>query len=277
LCYRFDVQYRRLSALIEADPLLLLKLASVCPIEEAPTLFMNIPVYICVAWVIEVLVKGGKISSQWVKTLVQKVDLLTEKLKHSSTPTTEKEFQDLHLASQASSQLLTELKFKTEEKLTNNAVLCMKAALSLVLYTTQQLSVSQSDDSFVECKPCKSIVKRDIFVSLQQTLSEWISAVLGSGDIKVKKPRTEIDLWYGILSVDCPPPLKEEWIAVNKSVLESRVTNVNPELRVDLLVYIEKHCIETSKPVLQIITNVVIQATAEGLNLLCERYVNLHV
>lgn len=103
-------------------------------------------------------------------------------------------FQDLHLASQASSQLLTELKFKTEEKLTNNAVLCMKAALSLVLYTTQQLSVSQSDDSFVECKPCKSIVKRDIFVSLQQTLSEWISAVLGSGDIKVKKPRTEIDV-----------------------------------------------------------------------------------
>lgn len=70
----------------------------------------------------------------------------------------------------------------------------MKAALSLVLYTTQQLSVSQSDDSFVECKPCKSIVKRDIFVSLQQTLSEWISAVLGSGDIKVKKPRTEIDV-----------------------------------------------------------------------------------
>jgi len=52
---------------------------------------------------------------------------------------------------------------------------------------------------------------------------------------------------------------------------------VNPELRVDLLVYIEKHCIETSKPVPQIISNAVIQATAEGLNLLCERYINLHI
>lgn len=52
---------------------------------------------------------------------------------------------------------------------------------------------------------------------------------------------------------------------------------VNPELRIDLLVYIEKHCIEKSKPVPQIITNVVIQATAEGLNLLCKRYINLHV
>jgi len=131
----------------------------------------------------------------------------------------------------------------------------MKAALSLVLYTTQQLSVSQSDDSFAECKPCMSVVKGDIFVFLQQTLSEWISAVLGSGDIRVKKPRTEIDvnifffvitssypiqcayditptfyslkLWHGILSVDCPPPLTEEWIAINKAVFESRVTNVS--------------------------------------------------
>ena len=90
--------------------------------------------------------------------------------------------------------MLTELKARTEEKLTDIAVQCMKAALSLVLYTTQQLSASKSDDHFADCKPYTSIDKQDIFVSVQQILSEWISAVLGSGEIKAKKPKTEMEV-----------------------------------------------------------------------------------
>lgn len=94
---------------------------------------------------------------------------------------------NFHLASEASLQLLTEIKIKTEAKETDFAVPCMKSALSLVLYTTQQVNDSQSDQS-------QLFVKQHIIADLQQKLCEWIAVVLGSGDIKVKTPKQEIDV-----------------------------------------------------------------------------------
>ena len=102
-------------------------------------------------------------------------------------------FLDFHLASKASIQLLTELKVKTEAKAEAKAidlaVPCMKASLSLVLYTTQKVYDTQSDDNFADYRPRLS-VQQNIMANLQQKLSEWISAVLG--EIKVKKPKLEI-------------------------------------------------------------------------------------
>ena len=89
------------------------------------------------------------------------------------------------LASEASIQLLTEIKVKTEAKATDFAVSSMKSALSLVLYTTQQVYDSQRNQSHL-------FVKQNIIADLQQKLSEWIAVVLGSGDIKVKTPKPEI-------------------------------------------------------------------------------------
>ena len=62
----FDDHYQRLLTLIEADVLLLPKLASVCPIDEAPTLLKNTPPYMFITWITEVLVKGGRVSLEWV-------------------------------------------------------------------------------------------------------------------------------------------------------------------------------------------------------------------
>ena len=62
----FDDHYQRLLTLIEADVLLLPKLASVCPIDEAPTLLKNTPPYMFITWITEVLVKGGRVSFEWV-------------------------------------------------------------------------------------------------------------------------------------------------------------------------------------------------------------------
>ena len=98
---------------------------------------------------------------------------------------------DFNLASEASIQLFTELKVKTEEKTAELAVQCMKAALSLILYTTQKVHDYPSDDQSADYQSHLS-VKQNIFADLQQKLSEWISAVLGSGEIKVKKPKPEI-------------------------------------------------------------------------------------
>lgn len=98
---------------------------------------------------------------------------------------------DFSLASETSIQLFTELKVKTEEKTTELAVPCMKAALSLILYTTQKLHDYPSDDESAGYQSRLS-VERNVFADLQQKLSEWISAVLGSGEIKVKKPKPEI-------------------------------------------------------------------------------------
>ena len=98
---------------------------------------------------------------------------------------------DFNLASEASIQLFTELKFKTEERTTELVVPCMKAALSLILYTTQKFHDCRSDDESAGYQSHFS-VERNVFADLQQKLSEWISAVLGSGEIKVKKPKPEI-------------------------------------------------------------------------------------
>ena len=98
---------------------------------------------------------------------------------------------NFNLASKASIQLFTELKVKTEEKTAEFAVPCMKAALSLVLYTTQNIDDYPSDDQSADYQFHLS-VKQNVFADLQQKLSEWISAVLGSGAIKVKKPKHEI-------------------------------------------------------------------------------------
>ena len=98
---------------------------------------------------------------------------------------------NFNLASKASIQLFTELKVKTEEKTAEFAVPCMKAALSLVLYTTQNIDDYPSDNQSADYQSHLS-VKQKIFADLQQMLSEWISAVLGSGEIKVKKPKPEI-------------------------------------------------------------------------------------
>ena len=95
---------------------------------------------------------------------------------------------NFRLASEASIQLLTEVKVKTEARATHLAVPCMKAALSLVLYTTQQVYDSQSDYS---CQFHLS-PKRNIIADLQQKLSEWIAVVLGSGEIKIRMPKQEI-------------------------------------------------------------------------------------
>ena len=104
-------------------------------------------------------------------------------LRHFSTY----RFLNFHLASEASIQLLTEIKVKTEAQETDLAVPCMKSALSLVLYTTQQVNDSQSDQP-------QLFVKQHIIADLQQKLSEWIAVVLGSGDINVKTPKQEIEV-----------------------------------------------------------------------------------
>ena len=96
---------------------------------------------------------------------------------------------DFNLASKASIQLFTELKVKTVEKTAEVAVPCMKAALSLVLYTTQNIDDYPSDYQSADYQSHLS-VKQNVFADLQQKLSEWISAVLGG--IKVKKPKPEI-------------------------------------------------------------------------------------
>ena len=89
---------------------------------------------------------------------------------------------NFHLASEASIQLLTEIKVKTEAKAADLAVPCMKSALSLVLYTTQQVYDSQRDETYLFVK----------IADLQQKLSEWIAVVLGSGDVRVKNPKPEM-------------------------------------------------------------------------------------
>lgn len=148
---------------------------------------------------------------------------------------------NFHLASEASIQLLKEIKVKTEAKAADIAVPCMKSALSLVLYTTQQKYDSERDQSHL-------FVEQNVIADLQQKLSEWFAVVLGSGGVKVKNLKPEIKvnkrsffiytkydalqfltlkLWDEILSVDCPPMLQEKWRAMNKAVLESRVTNVS--------------------------------------------------
>ena len=98
---------------------------------------------------------------------------------------------NFNLASEASIRLFTELKVRTEEKTGEFAVPCMKAALSLILYTTQNIHDYPSDDQSADYHSCLS-VKQNVFADLQQKLSEWISTVLGSGEMKVKKPKPEI-------------------------------------------------------------------------------------
>lgn len=92
---------------------------------------------------------------------------------------------NFHLASEASIQLLKEIKVKTEAKATDIAVPCMKSALSLVLYTTQQKYDSERDQSHL-------FVEQNIIADLQQKLSEWFAVVLGSGGVKVKNLKPEI-------------------------------------------------------------------------------------